>query len=114
MLERKVKRIIPSIFDYKTHVSTQSLYHTCATFPIYVSLLVLRWTKAQGGLLKMQKRNEEKAALLYGEIDRNPLFTGSVVEEDRSVMNVCFKAKNAEIEAIRARAGWAALRRVGS
>ena len=98
MLERKVKRIIPSIFDYKTHVSTQSLYHTCATFPIYVSLLVLRWTKAQGGLLKMQKRNEEKAALLYGEIDRNPLFTGSVVEEDRSVMNVCFKAKNVEIE----------------
>jgi phosphoserine aminotransferase len=99
MLERKVKRIIPSIFDYKTHVSTQSLYHTCATFPIYVSMLVLRWTKAQGGLIEMQQRNAQKSALLYSEIDRNPLFTGSVVEEDRSVMNVCFKAKNAEIEA---------------
>ena len=98
MLERKVKRIIPSIFDYKTHVSTQSLYHTCATFPIYVSMLALRWTKAQGGLLEMQKRNAQKAALLYGEIDRNPLFKGSVVEGDRSVMNVCFKAKDVDIE----------------
>ncbi len=98
MLERKVKRLIPTIFDYKTHVSTQSLYHTCATFPIYVSMLTLRWTKAQGGLLEMQKRNTQKAALLYSEIDRNPLFTGSVVEEDRSVMNVCFKAKNGGIE----------------
>jgi phosphoserine aminotransferase len=99
MLNRQVKRMIPSIFDYKTHVSTQSLYHTCPTFPIYVSMLTLRWTKAQGGLVEMQKRNAQKSALLYGEIDRNPLFTGSVVEEDRSVMNVCFKAKNAEIEA---------------
>jgi phosphoserine aminotransferase len=98
MLNRQVKRIIPSIFDYKTHVSTQSLYHTCPTFPIYVSMLTLRWTKAQGGLDEMQKRNAQKAALLYGEIDRNPLFTGSVVKEDRSVMNVCFKAINAEIE----------------
>lgn len=98
MLERQVKRTIPSIFDYKTHVSTQSLYHTCATFPIYVSMLALRWTKAQGGLLEMQKRNAQKAALLYSEIDRNPLFTGSVVKEDRSVMNVCFKAKNVDME----------------
>jgi phosphoserine aminotransferase len=99
MLNRQVKRTIPSIFNYKTHVSTQSLYHTCATFPIYVSMLALRWTKAQGGLLEMQRRNSEKAALLYSEIERNSLFIGSVVEEDRSVMNVCFKAKNAEIEA---------------
>ncbi len=99
MLERKVKRTIPSIFDYKTHVSTQSLYHTCATFPIYVSMLTLRWTLAQGGLLEMQKRNNEKSILLYNEIDRNPLFKGSVVKEDRSVMNVCFKAINPEIEA---------------
>ena len=99
MLERKVKRNIPSIFNYKTHVSTQSLYHTCATFPIYVSMLTLRWTLAQGGLIEMQRRNNEKSTLLYNEIDRNPLFKGSVVKEDRSVMNVCFKAINAEIEA---------------
>ena len=99
MLERDVKRNIPSIFNYKTHVSTQSLYHTCATFPIYVSMLTLRWTLAQGGLIEMQRRNTEKSTLLYNEIDRNPLFKGSVVKEDRSVMNVCFKAINSEIEA---------------
>ena len=99
MLKRKVKRTIPSIFNYKTHVSTQSLYHTCPTFPIYVSMLTLRWTLAQGGLLEMQRRNNEKSTLLYNEIDRNPLFKGSVMKEDRSVMNVCFKAINPEIEA---------------
>lgn len=98
MLERTVKRTIPSIFNYKTHVSTQSLYHTCPTFPIYVSMLTLRWTLAQGGLGEMQKRNAEKASLLYDEVDRNPLFKGSVVKEDRSVMNVCFKAINNDIE----------------
>jgi phosphoserine aminotransferase len=98
MLARAVKRTIPTIFDYKTHVSTQSLYHTCATFPIYVSMLALRWTKEQGGLAEMERRNLEKSALLYAEIDRNPLFQGSVVKEDRSAMNVCFKAINADIE----------------
>jgi phosphoserine aminotransferase len=98
MLERKIKRTIPSIFDYKTHVSTQSLYHTCPTFPIYVSMLTLRWTLAQGGLAEMQRRNQQKAQILYNEIDKNPLFEGSVVREDRSIMNVCFKAKNAETE----------------
>ncbi len=98
MLKKQIKRTIPTIFDYKTHVSTQSLYHTCATFPIYVSMLALRWTKAQGGLMEMQRRNIEKSTLLYAEIDRNPLFHGSVVKEDRSTMNVCFKAITPEIE----------------
>ena len=98
MLERTVKRTIPTIFNYKTHISTQSLYHTCPTFPIYVSMLALRWTKEQGGLLEMGRRNSEKANLLYSEIDRNSLFKGSVVKEDRSIMNVCFKAINNDIE----------------
>jgi phosphoserine aminotransferase len=98
MLERKVKRTIPTIFDYKTHVSTHSLYHTAATFPIYVAMLALRWTKAQGGVGEMQRRNEAKAALLYAEIDRNSLFTGSVVKEDRSVMNACFRINKPELE----------------
>ena len=98
MLERKVKRTIPTIFDYKTHISAHSLYHTAATFSIYVAMLALRWTKAQGGVLEMQRRNETKAALLYAEIDRNPLFTGSVVKEDRSVMNACFRINKPELE----------------
>jgi phosphoserine aminotransferase len=99
MLERKVKRTIPTIFDYKTHVAEKSLYHTAATFPIYVSMLTLRWTLAQGGLVEMQRRNNAKAALLYAEIDRNPLFTANVVKPDRSVMNACFRGINAEMEA---------------
>ena len=98
MLERKVKRTIPTIFDYKTHVSTCSLYHTAPTFPIYTSMLALRWTKAQGGLVEIQRRNAEKAALIYTEIDRNSLFTGSVVKEDRSVMNACFRINKPELE----------------
>lgn len=98
MLERKVKRVIPTIFDYKTQVEAQSLYHTCPTFPIYVSMLTLRWTLAQGGLVEMQRRNEEKSSLLYAEIDRNPLFTASVVKEDRSVMNACFRINKRELE----------------
>lgn len=98
MLERKVKRTVPTIFDYKNQVLTHSLYHTAATFPIYVSMLALRWTKEQGGVLEMQRRNEAKAALLYAEIDRNALFTGSVVKEDRSVMNACFRINKPELE----------------
>ena len=98
MLERKVKRTIPTIFDYKTHISSQSLYNTSATFPIYVSMLALRWTKAQGGVAEMQRRNNEKAALLYDEIDRNSLFTASVVKEDRSTMNACFRINQPELE----------------
>jgi phosphoserine aminotransferase len=99
MLERKVKRVIPTIFDYKTHVSAQSLYNTTATFPVYVSMLTLRWTLVQGGLVEMQRRNEAKSNLLYNEIDRNPLFTANVVVEDRSVMNACFRGINTEMEA---------------
>ncbi len=98
ILGRKVKRIIPTIFDYKTHILAQSLYHTAPTFPIYVSMLTLRWTLAQGGLSEMHKRNKQKAALLYTEIDRNPLFTGSVVPEDRSVMNACFRINKPALE----------------
>ncbi|MEY4905621.1 MAG: hypothetical protein RLZZ292_3436 [Bacteroidota bacterium] len=98
LLKKRPKRIIPSIFDYETHISTQSLYHTAATFPIYVAMLTLRWTKAQGGLAVMAARNEAKATLLYNEIDRNSLFEGSVVKEDRSVMNACFRATQPNIE----------------
>ncbi len=98
MLDRKVRRTVPTIFDYKTHISAHSLYHTAPTFPIYVAMLALRWTKAQGGVLEMQRRNEAKAAHLYAEIDRNPLFKGSVVKEDRSVMNACFRINRPELE----------------
>lgn len=86
----KVKRTMPSMLDYRTFVKENSLYNTPPVFPIYVSMLTLRWIKKSGGLKGMQRRNKAKAAVLYGEIDRNPLFRGTVMKEDRSLMNVCF------------------------
>jgi len=86
----KVKRAMPSMLDYRTFVKENSLYNTPPVFPIYVSMLTLRWIKKSGGLKGMQRRNKAKAAVLYDEIDRNPLFRGTAVKEDRSLMNVCF------------------------
>lgn len=85
-----VQRHLPSMVDYRTFVKENSLYNTPPVFPIYVSLLTLRWIKKNGGLKGMQRRNKAKAAILYQEIDRNPLFKGTTAVEDRSLMNVCF------------------------
>lgn len=85
-----VKRHLPSMLDYRTFIAENSLYNTPPVFPIYVSLLTLRWIKKNGGLKGMQRRNKAKAAVLYQEIDRNPLFKGTTAIEDRSLMNVCF------------------------
>jgi phosphoserine aminotransferase len=91
-------RVIPTIWNYRTHIENQSLYHTVPTFPVYVALLMLRWIKEQGGLSEMQRRSEAKAKLIYDEIDRNPLFEGIAVKEDRSVLNACFRGINPEID----------------
>ncbi|MFN0033873.1 MAG: 3-phosphoserine/phosphohydroxythreonine transaminase [Saprospiraceae bacterium] len=85
-----VSRYLPAMLDYRTFVKENSLYNTPPVFPIYVSMLVLRWIKKSGGLKALQRRNKAKALLLYDEIDRNPLFRGTVAEEDRSHMNICF------------------------
>jgi phosphoserine aminotransferase len=66
------------------------MYNTPPVFPIYVSMLTLRWIKKTGGLAAMHRRNKAKAALLYAEIDRNPLFHGTAETADRSLMNACF------------------------
>ena len=87
----KVDRQIPTMLNYQTHIDKGSTFNTPPVFPIYVLMLTLRWIKAQGGLPAIAKRNEEKAAVLYKEIDANPLFTGTVTQkEDRSLMNVTF------------------------
>ena len=70
----KVERAIPTMLDYQTHIKKGSAFNTPPVFPIYVSMLTLRWVKEQGGLEAMAKKNEEKAALLYDEIDANPPF----------------------------------------
>jgi phosphoserine aminotransferase len=94
----KVSRNIPTMLDYRPHIKDGSLHNTPSTFAIYVSMLTLRWIKEQGGLAEMEKRNEAKAAALYNEIDRNSLFEATVLKEDRSSMNVCFKIVRPELE----------------
>ena len=94
----KVKRPIPTILDYRTHIKEGSLFNTPCTFAIYVSMLTLRWIKKMGGLSAMQKINEVKAKVLYDEIDRNPLFDGVIAKEDRSLMNVTFTINKPEHE----------------
>jgi phosphoserine aminotransferase len=94
----KVKRTIPTIMDYRNHIKEGSMLNTPPVFAVYVCMLTLRWLKEQGGVAAIEKINDEKAALLYKEIDENPLFKGTVVPEDRSKMNVCFVMNNPELE----------------
>lgn len=86
----KVSRPIPTMLDYRVHIENGSMFNTPPVVPIYAAMQTLRWLKANGGVPAMEKLNKEKAALLYAEIDRNPLFKGTAAKEDRSLMNVCF------------------------
>ncbi len=87
----KISRVIPSMLDYQVHIGKDSMFNTPAVFPVYVSMLTLEWLKDMGGIAAIEKINNQKADLLYSEIDRNPLFKGFVAEkEDRSKMNATF------------------------
>lgn len=87
----KVDRMIPTMLDYKTHIEAGSMFNTPPCISIYAAMHTLRWYKEQGGVEAMYKLNLEKAAILYEEIDRNPLFMSGIArEEDRSIMNVTF------------------------
>lgn len=90
----KVERAIPSMLDYKVHLGKDSMFNTPPVFPVYVSMLTLEWLKNLGGIAAIEKVNTQKAALLYNEIDRNPLFNGVVATEDRSDMNATFTLTN--------------------
>ena len=86
----KVSRQIPTMLDYRTHVAKGSMFNTPPVVPIYSALETLRWIKKSGGVEEMDRRAKERAEMLYAEIDRNKLFRGTVVPEDRSLMNLCF------------------------
>ena len=86
----KAPRQIPTMLDYRTHVDKGSMFNTPPVVPIYTALENLRWIKAQGGVKEMDRRANERAKVLYDEIDRNKIFRGTANEEDRSVMNLCF------------------------
>lgn len=87
----KVDRVIPTMFDYRTHIEKGSMFNTPPCLPVYAALQTLIWLKDLGGVTAIHKINCEKADLLYKEIDRNKLFITTVKEEkNRSIMNVCW------------------------
>ncbi len=94
----KVDRAIPSMLDYRVHIEKKSTFNTPPVYPIYVSLLTLRWIEEQGGLKALEKYNFDKAGLIYEEIDRNQLFNGISRIEDRSMMNATFRINYPELE----------------
>ena len=92
--------ITPTMFDYKTHADNDSMFNTPPCYSIYMVKLVLEWVKNEiGGLDKMKELNEKKAKLLYDFLDNSKLFKGTVVPEDRSLMNVPFITGSDELDA---------------
>lgn len=89
---------IPTMLDLNTHFKKESMFNTPAVFPVYVSMLTLRWLKKNGGISWMENINNQKAALLYSEIDNNPLFEGTAAKEDRSNMNATFVLTNESLK----------------
>ena len=85
-----VNRPIPTMLNYQTHISKESMFNTPPVLPIYSALQTLKWYKEMGGVTKMELKDAENAAILYDEIDRNKLFRGTAEMVDRSIMNVCF------------------------
>jgi len=94
----KVSRKIPSMMDYKVHISKGSMFNTPPVFPVYASMLNLEWLKNLGGIAAIEKENEKKAQLIYSEIDLNPLFDGFAAKADRSTMNATFTLANDDLK----------------
>jgi len=90
----KVERKLPTMVDYRTHIGAEpkdnSMFNTPPVISIFVMHETLKWLKSIGGVAEMNKINQKKAELLYNEIDRNKMFVGTAVKEDRSIMNICF------------------------
>ena len=94
------REFTPTMFDYKIHAENDSMYNTPPCYTIYIMKLVLEWVKNDiGGLTKMKEINEKKAAILYNYLDSSNMFKGTVVKEDRSLMNVPFITGNDELDA---------------
>lgn len=91
--------ITPTMFNYVTHAENGSMFNTPPCYNIYICKLVLEWILDMGGVKELQKINEEKAKLLYDYLDSSSLFKGTVVPEDRSLMNIPFVTGNEELDA---------------
>ena len=94
------KDFTPTMLNYKTHADNDSMYNTPPCYPIYIAKLVLEWIKSEFGTIeKLGEYNKKKAAILYDFLDNSKLFKGTVVKEDRSLMNVPFVTGNEELDA---------------
>ena len=91
--------ICPTMFNYQIHVDNGSMYNTPPTYGIYIMKLVLEWIKEQGGVSAIQKLNEKKAKILYDYLDSSNMFRGTVVPEDRSLMNIPFVTDDEDLNA---------------
>ncbi|MEY4628322.1 MAG: 3-phosphoserine/phosphohydroxythreonine transaminase [Bacteroidota bacterium] len=91
---------IPSMMDYRQHILNGSMLNTPPVFAIYVCLLTLRWLKNIGGIAAIEKRNKEKSDLLYGTLEKLPIFHLPVPVEDRSNMNAVFTMKDPALESL--------------
>jgi len=89
----------PTMLKYKTHADADSLYNTPPAYGIYICGKVFKWLKKMGGLSAMKEKNEKKAKLLYDFLDESKLFKGTVVKEDRSLMNVPFVTGDKDLDA---------------
>lgn len=95
----KERKECPTMLSYAIQAKNDSLYNTPPCFSIYTAMLVFRWLKKLGGVKEMQKINEYKSGLLYDFIDNSSFYVNSVEKNDRSLMNVPFVTKNAELDA---------------
>ncbi len=90
--------VTPTVFDYKVQAENDSMSNTPATYGIYVAGLVFQWLKKQGGLTKMEQINRAKAALLYDYLDQTEFYLSPVAKDDRSLMNIPFTLRNADLD----------------
>lgn len=90
--------VLSAMLDYDIHAKNNSMYNTPPTYSIYIAKLVFEWIQAHGGVAKMERRNQEKAALLYNELDASALFSSPVAKKDRSINNIPFVTGNAALD----------------
>lgn len=96
----KAHKALPSILDYTVLAENESMFNTPPTFAWYLSGMVFKWLKEQGGLLEMEKRNKAKAELLYGVIDQSDFYRNEVAEANRSWMNIPFQLADAALDKV--------------
>ncbi len=99
LIRDDVLECTPTMLKYKTHADNGSMYNTPPAYGIYICGKVFKWLKKQGGLEAMKARNEAKAKVLYDFLDQSQMFHGTVVPEDRSLMNVPFVTGDKDLDA---------------